>query len=128
MGGWRFLSNHGQVLVFVAREPHARLRDIAEATGITERSAHRIVSELVAGGYLERRREGRSNHYVVNPDVPIMDPLLADHWVGEILAVVAGPAGWPARRQTEGGAGREGGETGSRGEPGPGGEPGPKSE
>jgi hypothetical protein len=94
----RFLSNHGRVLVFVARKPHARLRDIAEATGITERSAHRIVSELVEDGYLERRRDGRSNHYLIRPDVPMMDPLLADHWVGEILAVVAGTTAWPARR------------------------------
>jgi len=99
MADWRFLSNHGQVLVFVAREPDARLRDIADATGITERSAHRIVSELVEGGFLERRREGRSNHYVIRPDVPLVDPLLADHWIGEILAVVAGTASWP--RQAE---------------------------
>ena len=112
MGGWRFLSNHGQVLVFVAREPHARLRDIADATGITERSAHRIVTELVGGGYLERKREGRSNHYIVNPDVPILDPLLADHWVGEILAVVAGPGAWPPRRTRENGAGQAGGRPG----------------
>jgi hypothetical protein len=100
MGDWRLLSNHGRVLVFVARQPHARLRDIADATGITERSAHRIVSELVEDGYLVRKHSGRSNHYVVRPDVPIRDPLLGDHWVGEILAVLAGTDGWPARRRT----------------------------
>ena len=99
MTAWRFLSNHGQVLVFVAREPHARLRDIAEATGITERTAHRIVSELVEEGYLERVREGRSNHYLVRPDVPVVDPLLSNHWIGEILAVVAGTASWRPRPQ-----------------------------
>lgn len=100
MSDWRLLSNHGRVLIFVTRQPHARLRDIANATGVTERSAHRIVSELVEGGYLLRRRSGRSNHYVVRPDVPIRDPLLGDHWVGEILAVLADADGWPRRRRT----------------------------
>ena len=96
MSGWRLLSNHGRVLVFLVREPHARLRDIADATGITERSAHRIVSELVEDGYLIRKRNGRTNSYVVRPDAPIHDPLLGDHWVGELLAVLAGSTRWPA--------------------------------
>jgi MarR family len=98
MSDWQLLSNHGRVLVYVVREPHARLRDIADATGITERSAHRIVSELVEDGYLIRKRSGRSNHYVVRPDAPIDDPLLAGHWVGELLVVLAGADDWPSRK------------------------------
>ena len=94
---WLLLSNHGRVLVFVCREPQARLRDIAVATGITERSAHRIVSELVDDGYLIRKRNGRSNHYEICPEAPIDDPLLAGHWVGELLVVLAGTDGWPGR-------------------------------
>jgi hypothetical protein len=108
MAAWRLLSNHGRVLVFVAREPESRLRDIADAVEITERSAHRIVSELVEDGYLVRKRNGRSNYYEVRPDVAIRDPLLGDHWVGEILAVVAGKAAWveAERRRPDGGAER----------------------
>jgi hypothetical protein len=101
MSGWQLLSNHGRVLLYVVREPHARLRDIADATGITERSAHRIVSELVEDGYLVRKRDGRSNHYVVRPEAPIDDPLLAGHWVGELLVVLAGTEGWPSRAADE---------------------------
>ena len=74
----------------VARDPGLRLRDIAQICDITERSAHRIVSELVDQGYLIRRRNGSRNHYEIKADVPIHDPLLGDHWVGEILAVLAG--------------------------------------
>jgi hypothetical protein len=99
MSDWRLLSNHGRVLVFLVREPNARLRDIADATGVTERSAHRIVSELVEDGYLIRRRHGRTNHYEVRPDAPIDDPLLGDHWVGELLAVLAGSTRWPANER-----------------------------
>jgi len=91
MGDWKLLSNHGQVLVFLSREPESRLRDIAEAVGITERSAHRIVSELCNDGVLVRAQNGRRNRYEIRPDVPIHDALLGDHWIGEILAVVADP-------------------------------------
>jgi hypothetical protein len=107
MADWRFLSNHGQVLVAVAREPKARLRDIAATVDITERSAHRIVSELVEDGYLLRKRNGSRNHYEVRPDVPVRDPLLGGHWIGEILAVVAGTDGWIDERPTRPGGGTE---------------------
>ena len=55
MPDWTFLSNHGQVLLCIARDPHARLREIGEQVGITERAAHRIVGELVDARYLVRR-------------------------------------------------------------------------
>src|SRR3954470_12557344 len=99
MPNWKLLSNHGRVLIFVAREPESRLRDIAEGVGITERSAHRIVSELCDVGYLARKQNGRRNHYEIRPEVPIHDPLLGDHWVGEILAVVAPTTGWAPKRR-----------------------------
>ena len=62
---WDFLTNHAHVLVCVARDPGIRLRDIAAAVGITERAAHRIVSELVDEGYVVRERQGRRNRYQV---------------------------------------------------------------
>jgi MarR family len=102
----QLLSTHGRVLFLVAREPTARLRDIAEAVGITERSAHRIISELVEDGYVIRRRNGSRNEYEVRPDVAVHDPVLGERWAGEILAVVADSAGGAAqpRRQSRGAA------------------------
>src|SRR3954470_4172189 len=98
---WQLLSNHGRVLVTLARDSEMRLRDIAARCDITERTAHRIVSELVEQGYLIRARNGNRNRYSIRPDVPIHDPILGDHWIGEILAVVAGTGAWsngrPAR-------------------------------
>ena len=104
---WQLLSNHGRVLVSVARDPGLRLRDIAQICDITERSAHRIVSELVDQGYLIRRRNGSRNHYEIRPDVPIHDPLLGEHWVGEVLAVLAGKAAWENVRPLRAGGGSE---------------------
>jgi hypothetical protein len=107
MAQWQLLSNHGRVLVSVARDPGLRLRDIAQICDITERSAHRIVSELVDQGYLIRRRNGSRNHYEIRPDVPIHDPLLGEHWVGEILAVLAGSVAWKNGKPVRGGGASE---------------------
>ena len=70
--GWQFVTNHTQVLLCVARDPDARLRDIAESLGITVGSAQRILADLVEAGYVERLREGRRNRYRVNLDSPML--------------------------------------------------------
>jgi DNA-binding transcriptional ArsR family regulator len=92
VAGWTFLTNHAHVLLCVARDPETRLRDIAEAVGITERATQRIIAELAEAGYLEREREGRRNVYRLNPDLPLRHPLERDHAVGEILRLLI-PAG-----------------------------------
>lgn len=88
MGDWRFLSNHGYALLCIARDPDIRIRDIADSVEITERAAHRIVSDLVEAGYLRRERHGNRNRYEVQLDVPMRHQLVRDHWIGEILAVL----------------------------------------
>jgi DNA-binding MarR family transcriptional regulator len=87
---WDFLTNHAHVLVCVARDPGIRLRDIAAAVGITERAAHRIVSELVDEGYLVRERQGRRNRYEVKTELPLRHPLAEEHEVGDLLEVLVG--------------------------------------
>jgi DNA-binding MarR family transcriptional regulator len=87
---WDFLTNHAHVLVCVARDPGIRLRDVATAVGITERAAHRIVSELVEEGYLLRERQGRRNRYQVKTKLPLRHPLAEEHEVGDLLEVLVG--------------------------------------
>ena len=84
----RFLTNHALVLVCVAQDPGIRLRDIAAAIGITERAAHRILSELVEEGYVQREREGRRNRYQVVPKLPLGSPLDQEREVGDLLDVL----------------------------------------
>jgi predicted ArsR family transcriptional regulator len=63
MATWSFLTSHARVLMCIAHDPGARLRDIAASLGITERSAHGIVSELVEAGYVVKQKDGRRNRY-----------------------------------------------------------------
>jgi uncharacterized membrane protein len=87
---WDFLTNHAHVLVCVARDPGIRLRDIAAAVGITERAAHRIISELVDEGYVVRERQGRRNRYQVKTKLPLRHPLAEEHEVGDLLDLLIG--------------------------------------
>jgi predicted ArsR family transcriptional regulator len=63
---WTFLTNHTQVLLCLARDSRARVRDIAGTVGITERAAQRILADLVTAGYVERARVGRRNEYTID--------------------------------------------------------------
>jgi hypothetical protein len=83
-----FLTNHGLVLLCIAEDPRARVRDIATTVGITERAAHGIVSDLVAAGYVERTREGRRNVYSVRVDLSIALPNQRDVDLGSLLGVL----------------------------------------
>jgi len=93
---WDFLTNHAHVLLCVSRDSGIRLRDIAAAVGITERSAHKVLSELVEEGYVLRERRGRRNHYKVKPEQPLRHPLVREREVGELLEALLGPES-PAR-------------------------------
>ena len=88
-GSWTFLTGHGHVLVEIARSPEARIRDIAVAAGITERTAQAIVADLEAAGYVSRTRVGRRTRYTVNHDSLFRHPAQEGHRVGPLLALLA---------------------------------------
>lgn len=85
---WTFLSNHGHVLVCLARDPDARLRDVAARVGITERAVQQIVSDLVAGDYLTKSKVGRRNRYTLHRDGRFRHPLEAGLTTGEFVDLV----------------------------------------
>jgi hypothetical protein len=84
-GNWTLLTGHGHVLVEIARNPQARIRDIAAAAGITERTAQAIVTDLESTGYITRARVGRRTRYTVNPDSPFRHAAQDGHRVGPFL-------------------------------------------
>jgi len=86
---WTFLTNHAQVLLCVAATPDIRLRDVAERVGITERSAQRILSELVAAGYVKTTREGRRNRYTVDREHAMRHSAQVGYEVGALLEALS---------------------------------------
>ncbi len=87
---WRFLTNHGNTLLCVARDPNLRTRDIAERVGITERAAQRIISDLIAAGYITRTKVGRRNSYDVNRSGHLRHRLFQDVEIGPLIDALHG--------------------------------------
>ena len=88
MERWSFLTNHARALVCIAKDPGLRLRDIATALGITERSAYAIVADLTDAGYVVKERDGRRNRYQIQKHVPLRDSISREAAIGEVLDVL----------------------------------------
>ncbi|HVR31938.1 MAG TPA: AsnC family transcriptional regulator [Acidimicrobiia bacterium] len=93
MPDWKFLTNHAQALLFIASEPNSRLRDIAGALDVTERTAYGIVADLSQGGYVAKEKEGRRNVYHVQSHMPIRDAVGQHRAIGELLGLFLDSSG-----------------------------------
>jgi hypothetical protein len=87
---WTLLTSHGHVLVEIARDPQARVRDISAVIGITERATQAIIADLERAGYVERVRVGRRTHYVLHADNPFRHSAQDGLQVGPFLELLAG--------------------------------------
>ena len=84
------LTSHARVLPCIAHDPGVRLRDIAASLGITERSAHGIVTDLAEAGYIVKQKNGRRNRYQTQAHLPLPEPASRERTAGEVLALLAG--------------------------------------
>jgi hypothetical protein len=82
---WSFLSNHALVTMCLVGDPLMRMRDIAYRVGITERAVQRILTELEAGGYITRHRDGRRNSYSIHLDHAIGHPMTGQRTIAELM-------------------------------------------
>ncbi|WP_191621195.1 helix-turn-helix transcriptional regulator [Marinihelvus fidelis] len=93
MSQWNVFSNHGHVLLFLSRAPDARLRDVAQSVGITERAVQKIVRDMQDSGVVQVVRKGRRNSYTINISAPLRHELEAHCRVGQLVDLVANGAG-----------------------------------
>lgn len=89
MSEWTFFSNYGHVLVCLARNNEARLRDVALEVGITERAVQKIVRDMQDAGFLTVSKQGRRNRYRLNKRKSLRHGLESHCNVGKLLALLA---------------------------------------
>ena len=90
-GNWTFLTNHAHVLLYIAQRPEARMRDMAEVVGITERAVQRIIAELEQAGYIRRIRDGRCNHYEIHTNLALRHPIEQHRRISALIALLSKP-------------------------------------
>lgn len=95
MSQWTLFSNHGHVLLFIAQQPEARLRDIADQVGITERAVQKIIKDLQDDGFIAVRKQGRRNRYRVQMRKALRHKLESHCSVGELVRLVHGDVPTP---------------------------------
>ena len=93
MASWSVLTSHARLLLRIARDPGARLRDIAAGPGSTERSAYGIVTDLTAAGYVAKQKDGRRNRYQIQAHLLLPEPASQEPAIGGVLALLAGAGG-----------------------------------
>ena len=88
MENWTLLTKHARVLLAITRDPGIRLRDIAAALGVTERSAYAIVTDLTSAGYVAKHKDGRRNRYQIQAHLPLPEPVSRQATIGELLGLL----------------------------------------
>jgi predicted transcriptional regulator len=94
---WTFLTNHALVLGYIARHKQITALELANEVGITERATRKIIADLLAGGYITIKREGRRNRYDIVPDLSLRHPADDEVEIGALLRVL----GWKGRKKQE---------------------------
>jgi DNA-binding Lrp family transcriptional regulator len=94
MPGWKFLTNHAQVLCLLAKRPRITAREISAIVGITEKATRNIINDLEYDGYITKKKEGRRIKYRVDPDLPLRSEAQQDKAIGDLLVVL----GWKRRK------------------------------
>lgn len=114
MAHWSFLTNHARALLVIAHDPGVRLRDIAAALQITERSAYALVTELARAGYVVKEKDGRRNRYEIQTHLPLREPVARKRTIGEVLDLLVEASSHPPDEAPADGAGSSGEEGSSR--------------
>ncbi len=92
MSKWTFFSNHGHVLVCLASDPEARLRDVAADVGITERAVQKIVRDLQDDSMVVVTKHGRRNRYRIQDKKALRHELEAHCTLADLVSLVVDTA------------------------------------
>jgi DNA-binding transcriptional ArsR family regulator len=94
MPGWKFLTNHAQVLCLIAQRPRITARDISAIVGITEKATRNIINDLEYDGYVTKKKEGRRIKYRFDPYMPLRIEAQQNKAIGDLLEIL----GWKRRK------------------------------
>jgi len=85
---WTFITNHGLVLSYISHNATSTAREIANHIGVTERTTHKIITDLEDAGYIQRKKSGRRNIYTIDPLLPLRHHTKTDIMIEDLIATI----------------------------------------
>ena len=95
MPEWDFLTKHALVLSLIAKQPRITAQELAIAIGVTERQIRRVIADLFADGYIDKKRVGRGLRYRINTGLSLRHDTHTEIVIGDFLEAL----GWQPRRK-----------------------------
>ena len=85
---WALMATHGVVLFYIATNPNATMKEMAEALNLTERRISQVVRDLSLAGMLSVSRNGRRNSYTLNHEANFRHPTLEHLTLGDFVNIL----------------------------------------
>ncbi len=74
----------------IASQPLITARELSSRIGISERAVRKIIADLWEAGYIEIKKEGRRNRYIINHRQYLRHHMHQDVQIGDFLQAL----GW----------------------------------
>jgi transcription initiation factor IIE alpha subunit len=82
---WSLFSNHGIVLIFIARRPESTVREIADESHLTERHVVRILRDLGEARMIDVRKVGVRNTYRIRGSTHLRHHIMTSSSVQDLV-------------------------------------------
>jgi len=90
MPEWTFITRHAVALSLIAKRPRITALELSAAMGVTERAVRKIIADLAATGYINKKREGRGVRYRINHDLSLRQDTHVEVAIGDLLKALGG--------------------------------------
>jgi len=90
VASWSFPTSHARALPCIARDPGARLRDVAVNLGIPNAAPTASSPTWPQPATPSRRKDGHRNRYQIQAHLPLPEPASQEPAIGDVLALLPG--------------------------------------
>jgi hypothetical protein len=90
VASWSFPTCHARALPCIARDPGARLRDVAVNLGIPNAAPTASSPTWPQPATPSRRKDGHRNRYQIQAHLPLPEPASQEPAIGDVLALLPG--------------------------------------
>lgn len=97
---WTLITSHGLVLLYIAANQDATIRQIADDLEFSERRVADVIRDLATAGLINVEHRGRRNYYNLSPNARFRHPFVADIPFEEFLGLWRNKRAKPEARLT----------------------------